>query len=259
MKEKKARSGRPWTQDEELLLEDIWPKYTLNGIAKKLERTVCAVRSKAARLKLGSHIHSKSEITFCQLLYALGLSCSYTWYSIRFKKNGLPIVYKKTLSKSYAMVNIDEFWKWAENNKHLVNFAHFEKGMLGEEPDWVDLKRSNDMKNPSRIDHNKPWTKREDQLLIDKVKSNRYTYPDLAAEFNRTQAAIKRRLMNLKVPYRPLPLDTNRYWTDEETKIVLELYNKGFDANTIAKMTNINKTEMSIMDRIALITRNSKV
>lgn len=97
---------------------------------------------------------------------------------------------------------------------------------------------------------NRPWTNEDDQLLIQKVKAYRYTYRDLAAYFNRTECAIKRRLMDLAVPYRPVPRSNHVKWTDEETKTMLDLSEKGYSTATIAKM--LDKTQLSISDRLKM-------
>ena len=143
---------------------------------------------------------------------------------------------------------MDVFWKWAECHKQLLNFARFEKGNLGKEPSWVEEKRRADKSNPSKVSHNRAWSKEDDTLLISLTKTCKYTYKDLASRFNRTEAAIKRRLKDLNVPYRPVPLDNHVKWTDEEDNLMINLYNQGYDAYSIAK--KLNKTHLSIPDRL---------
>lgn len=193
-------------------------------------------------------MQSGELLTFRQLLYGLGLESSYSWIKKKFIDNGLPTVMKTVINKKVLKVDLSKFWLWAENNKQLLNFAKFEKGSLGAEPVWAAKKREADKSNPTKRTHNKPWTKDEDKLLIEKTKSNRYTYKDLAKEFNRTECAIKRRLYDLEVPYRPVPLDTHIKWTKEENKKMFELHNKGYDTYAIA--LELNKTHLSICDRL---------
>ncbi|WP_368260255.1 Myb-like DNA-binding domain-containing protein, partial [Clostridium paraputrificum] len=100
----------------------------------------------------------------------------------------------------------------------------------------------------SKVFHNRTWTKEDDTLLISLIKTYKYTYKDLASRFNRTEAAIKRRLKDLNVPYRPIPLDNHIKWTDEEDNLMINLYNQGYDAYSIAK--KLNKTHLSIPDRL---------
>lgn len=49
----------------------------------------------------------------------------------------------------FRVIDIDAFWKWAEDNKSILDFSRFEKYGLGAEPDWVDVKRKADYKKRS--------------------------------------------------------------------------------------------------------------
>lgn len=237
-----------WSNQDINLLKDNWGNNSIRWLAKKLNRSESAVIVKAQRLGLSSFGQSGELITVCQLLKALGLFNSYSWIKKKFIDNGLPVVSKTTVNQKTLKISIDKFWKWGEKNKQILNFARFEEGVLGVEPDWVKEKRKADLSNPTKTNFNRKWTKAEDSLLISKTKSNRYTYKDLAFEFNRTEAAIKRRLRSLKVSCRPVPLDNHIKWTDEENEEMINLYNKGYDAYAIAK--KLNKTHLSIPDRL---------
>ncbi len=70
----------------------------------------------------------------------------------------------------------------------------------------------------------------------------------MSKDLRRTENAIKRRLYDLGVPYRPIPMDTHVKWTDEENNKMMELYKKGFDSYVIANI--LNKSQLSISDRI---------
>lgn len=240
--------AKNWRKEEIEYLEEKWGTVSVSAIAKKLNRTENAIRIKSQKLKLGDFIQAGELISLCQLITALGLFNSYSWIRKKYVDNGLPTITKKNKKQTVMKVDLDEFWKWAENHKQILNFARFEKGNLGAEPSWVDEKRKADLLNPSKINSNRYWTKNDDSLLIQKTKSCRYTYKDLANEFNRTEGAIKRRLKDLDVPYRPVPLDTHDKWTDDENNMMIELYKKGYDACAIAR--TLNKSYLSIPDRL---------
>lgn len=240
--------SRPWAKEEVDYLESHWGEKSITQIAKYLNRSINGIKCKAVRLELGRHIHSGDYITLHQLLIGLGLGSNYGYLTMRLKRDGFPIHYKKSINKGYAIVYIDEFWKWMKNNKQKLSFARFEKGALGKEPNWVDEKRRADLKNPARVNHNKPWSTKDDNKLIFMCKQNRYTYKDIAKELNRTEGAVKRRLHDLSVPYRPIPLDNHIKWTAEENQRMIELHEKGYDSNAIA--IALNKTQLSICDRL---------
>ena len=241
-------SNRSWTEEEMNFLEENWGTKSVKVLAKSLDKTESAIINKSQRLNLGSFINSGELLVFRQLLGALGLQSSYSWIKKKFIDNGLPTVTKTVINKKVLKVDLDKFWKWAEKNKQLLNFAKFQEGALGAEPSWVAEKRKADKSNPTKKHHNKLWTKDEDSLLIEKTKSCRYTYKELAAEFNRTECAIKRRLYDLAVPYRPVPLDNHKKWSKEENELMFELQKKGYDNYAIAKV--LNKTHLSISYRL---------
>ena len=240
--------AKRWSEEEMLFLESNWGTKSIPTIANQLNRTIHAVKVKSVKMKLGRHIHSGEYVTFQQLLRAIGLDQNTGYITMRLKRDGFPIKYKKSVNKKYKIVYLNDFWKWTEKNKHKVNFARFEKYALGPEPEWVDVKRAVDLKNPSKNQHKRSWTKEEEDKLIFMCKSNRYTYKDIAMEINRTEAAVKRRLYDMKVPYRPVPLSNHIKWTKEENDKMIELYEKGYDSNAIAK--TLNKTQLSISDRL---------
>lgn len=241
---------RRWTKDEIEYLEDRWGIIPIPCIAKNLNRSIESIKNKAYRIGLERHLHCREEITINQLFIALGISGSYSYSLNRMLNRGLPVIKKKSITKIYKMIKIDSFWEWAEQNRDILNFAKFSKGDLGKELDWVEEKRKADKLNPSKNSHNRRWSKEEDNLLISKVKSNRYTYSDLSSDLNRTENAIKRRLQDLKVPYRPVPRNNHKKWTEDENKRMVEMYKKGYDTFAIAKV--LNKTQLSIGDRVKM-------
>ncbi|MFL0167688.1 hypothetical protein [Candidatus Clostridium helianthi] len=240
--------AKNWTKEEVGLLEDKWGSTPIPQIAKQLGRTIHSIKCKAYKIGLDTFIDCGEYVTFNKFTKAIGYGGSYGYLEKRLLKLDFPLKHKKSIKMRYKVVYIKDFWIWAEQHKQDISFAKFEKGMLGEEPDWVQEKRKADSSNPSKLNHNRKWTKAEDNLLIEKTKLCRYTYKDLARDFNRTENAIKRRLHDLAVPYRPVPLDTHVKWTDEENKKMFELHEKGYDTYAIAQA--LNKTHLSISDRL---------
>lgn len=240
---------RIWKKEELEYLEENWGNQNVELIAKKLKRTVTAVRAKAVRLGLGSQLENSDYISFNALIDALGYKSCYSWMIKVAEKYNCPI--KKILTKSIKCVKINDFWVWAEKHQDILNFKDFIENALGIEPDWVKIKRHNDRNCLEKLNRNRLWTEEEDNLLIAKVKSQRYTYSQLSIEFKRTENAIKRRLVNLKVPYRPIPRDNHIFWTIQENELLIKLYKEKCPPSEIAK--KLNKGQISIVERIKLI------
>ena len=239
---------KKWTKEDTDYLLEHWGDTSKKSIAKVLGRSVTAIESKSARLGLSDFLHSGEYITFYQLVKILGHEGSYDYFLKRLLKLDFPIKEKQIIKKRYRIVYIKDFWKWSAKHKKDISFAKLEEGILGIEPDWVAEKRRSDKLNPGMMNHNRLWTKAEDEKLIFMCKSCRYTYGDIANELNRTETAVKRRLYDLKVPYRPVPRDNHVKWTDDENKKLMDMHIKGFSNYSIAKA--LGKTNLSINDRI---------
>ncbi|MCD8308921.1 MAG: hypothetical protein LUD19_03620 [Clostridia bacterium] len=216
-------SSPNWTKEELEYLENHWGQVSIPSIAKHLGRSVNAVKLKAGRCGLGRHIHSGVRITLLQFCEAIGKRNSYGWIKDRWARLGLPIHYQKSITKRYAMVDIDEFWVWAEQHKDIVDFSAFPEGTFGKEPEWVAAAR-----HASWLAKMKktPWTPAEDAQLEYMLKAYRYTFDDLCRELNRTEGAIKRRILTLGLSYRPLR-NYDKHWTDDEVETLLRMKAEG--------------------------------
>ena len=251
--------AKNWNEEEIEYLENNWGTKSVRKIAKALGRTPTGIRLKATRLGLGNIMENGDFITLQNLLKALGLENSASHYKEKFIRYGCPIRYKESASgkKSHRVVYFKAFLKWAEENKNILNFSRFEKGNLGWEPEWVDIKRRADSKDPSKLNHNREWTKGEDEKLIFMCKIGRYTYEDIAIEINRTEAAIKRRLRDLGEKSRPIYRENHKSWTIEEDKKLLELHSKGYSSYAMSK--ELGKSQFSIPDRIKMLMEGEKM
>lgn len=212
-----------WSKEEIDYLENAWGQVSMPSIASHLGRTVNAVKVKAVRLGLGAHIHGGVRITFYQLCKAIGKKNSYSSIKKTWLEHGFPVTYQRCVKNKWAMVDIEDFWKWAENHKTLVDFSLIEKGILGKEPKWVDEARHASF--VGRVKATK-WTKSEDDMLIALLKQYKYSYNDLCIRLNRTEGAIKRRIATLRLPYRPVR-NYDRQWQDEEIKTLLRMREQG--------------------------------
>lgn len=133
---------RNWTQEEYTILKDSWGETSISTIAKKLNRTPNAIKVKAQRLGLGPHRENGAKVSFSQLLKEIGQFKNYTYIKKMLIRNGFPFKTQKIESNSFLMVDIDDFWKWTEQHKNIINFADFEELALGKEPVRVFVKRN---------------------------------------------------------------------------------------------------------------------
>jgi hypothetical protein len=233
--------GPNWTKEEDLYLEEKWGIASVPAIANKLGRTIYAVTNRVSRLGLSSYLESGSYITLNTLFKELGIGQSYTGYKKKWLAAGCPIKNKKIKTSNFRVIEIDAFWKWAEKNKQLVNFKDLEENSLGKEPDWVKEKRAIDIqKNVKKT----IWTKEEDDLLKQLLRTFRYDYTGLANRLNRSESSIKRRIATLGLKELPLKKEC-RAWTDSESKKLIQMYDAGYSYDQIGQ----------VLGRSALATR----
>lgn len=220
-----------WSNEETEYLEDKWGVISKPAIAKKLGRSVDAVQLKARRLGLTRHIHSGDYLTINQLIVALNRSYSYT--IDQWTKKGLPVKTKISVRKRYKIIYLDEFWKWAKDNRTLIDFSKVEVGALGKEPEWVHEQRKHDSANKKYS--GRVWTQTDDARLISMLRQFRFSYDDISKELNRSGGAIKRRIYDLKLKERPVKANNQNYWSENEILKLIELYNSGMSSDVIAE------------------------
>lgn len=225
--------NKNWTKSECEFLEDKWGSVSIPTIANNLNKSLNAVKIKAYKMNLGRHLHSGTEITINELCKAIGKGSSYSWLCDKWCRHGLPLKMKKSINKKYKVIEIDDFWKWAEKHKKLLDFSKFELNMLGKEPAWVKIKRQADIAAAKYI--KTPWTDEDDNLLKDMLGSYKYSYQDISDRLRRTGGAIKRRMIDLGLKQRPLKADNHIPWTNAEIEKLLDLKKKGYSPETISK------------------------
>ena len=188
--------GESWNDDLDALTEaaDIVADYSkataqASEMSQKYEQPAMAVRRAAG-------------LYTCPLC---GKRTQVGHTSDRLIRYGLPVKWHVVKKNRFRVIDIDAFWKWAEDNKSILDFSRFEKYSLGAEPDWVDVKRKADYKKLQlHGQHNAAWTKTEDDKLRYLLSKGTYTYSDLAAELRHSEGAIKRRILDLGINKKPV-------------------------------------------------------
>ncbi|MMZ63426.1 hypothetical protein D1872_256820 [compost metagenome] len=145
------------------------------------------------------------------------------------------------------IIGYDDFWKWAEQHKELLNLAKMEPGTLGIEPDWVKVKRKADQMRSQKSFQATDWTQKEDQRLSQVLKSE-ITYPELAIMFNRSESAIKRRIHDLNLKLRPVRLNNMIKYTPEEVQTLLRMAQEGYSYETIGQ--TLGKSALGVRGKL---------
>ncbi len=240
--------ARNWTKEEKLYLSDHWGSLSMSALMKNLNRSRNAINVMVHRLSLGSFLESGEYVTFNQFLKALGIQGGYKYKMISWVENrGFPMHTKRVDNNTFKVVYVEEFWKWAENNKVFLDFSTFEENALGKEPNWVKQKRKHDFeKNQKYI--KTPWTTTEDEKLKKLLKDFKYSYDDLSKLLRRTDGAIQRRICSLGLKERPIKADNHIKWTESEYETLYRLIDDGFGYEYMQDV--IGKSAKAIRGRV---------
>lgn len=228
---------RTWTTDDEAYLTEKWGTISVPSIAKHLKRTENAVVVRARRLQLGPALMAGDYVTFNQLIIAVtGTSAGYAYKMKSWVQNrGLPVHTKRVRQCKFRVVYIDEFWKWAENNRSFLDFSKMEPLALGEEPEWVAEQRKKDFKAFS-LQRKDPWTSAEDSRLKMLVEQHKYSWAEISTMLHRSCGAINRRCLDLGIKARPVAVERtgNRgTWTESDFCVLADGIRNGDSYATI--------------------------
>lgn len=229
-----AGYGR-WTDKDLEYLMDSWGSFSMDTIAKNLNRTRDAVQQKARKSGLGRFLEAGEYVSLNQLICAIFGIATNTGRSYKvnqWAEKGLPVKKKKVKNCRFNIIYLQDWWDWAEANSTIIDFSKLEPMVLGEEPKWLDDQRKADIQR--RYFKMSPWTSDDDYILKKLLNEYRYTYRVLSLKIRRTEGAIKRRMMDLNIKARPIKMDNHNPWTTEETKVLIDLYFKGHTPNTMA-------------------------
>lgn len=253
--------ARHWTAEEIQILEDNWGILSYKAIGKRLGRSPSGVQQKGQRLGLGDPLMHFDGMTLNVMADALN-----THYAIVMnwvKKYGFPVRYKKfTKEKRVKVVLYEDFWKWAAENRHMIDFSRTERGFIGVEPDWVEAKRNADRMRKTFIPkpHNTAWTEREVSMLLNYTKAG-MTYPELQRHLKRSEGAIKRKFFELgiKPKDRPKRLPNHNKYTAEEEAYLIRALNEGRSFEEISN--KLGRSSLGIRgkaERMGYSFRNGK-
>lgn len=241
--------NRTWTKEEVEYFKEKWGNVSIPILAKKLNRSVNAVKLKAGRLNLGPMLENGAYVTLNQLAIALtggnfSSYCKKSWIENR----GMPVHSKKVIKNTFKIVYLDEFWKWAEKNRSFLDFSKMEPLTLGKEPAWVNEQRKKDYKS-NALQRKDRWMPYEDDKLRYLLKQQKYGYAEVAEILHRSEGAIQRRCTDLGIRERPVKADIGgNLWTDDMYRIITKGIKNGDSYSLIAN--RIGKSEKAVRGKV---------
>ncbi|WP_456275214.1 DNA-binding protein [Bacillus sp. AK128] len=185
---------RNWSVEEIAFLEDYVGKIKIQTIAQKLNRSEQSVILKMNRLGLSNTKEQFGQLTIGELSRLLNIErktvCGWV------NNYGLKSTQKTTRStKKFWFVDPKDFWKWAEQHKHKIDFTKIEAHSIPPEPDWVKEERGKLSKNEQQT--YKSWTVQEERELRHLIAMGT-SFKEAAKTLNRTNSSVERKYHRLK-------------------------------------------------------------
>jgi biotin operon repressor len=232
-----VKHGSKWTDAEVNYLIENAGKKSLEQISQKLGRPYKSTVKKAAEFNLANGKLITVLFTASQLARVLGVAVStvVNWTELM----SLPFKWiKYRTSFQFKMINMVDFYEWAEAHQDILDTRKFKVPNLGNEPDWLREKRKHDAKLPKA--YNRVWRRDEEQRLISLVNA-RVGKSEIGKLLNRSESGIQSKINRLKA-LGDLPIDKRgEFYSSSEEKMLLELKNQGLTANQIAQKLKRSK------------------
>lgn len=186
---------RNWTSEEDHLLEINWGRIDLPGLSSLLNRSELGVTLRAKRIGLGPSKDGPGMLNANQLASSVGVDihCVTDYWIPKCGLKAERKITKKVMA--IYLIDIPEFWNWAEVNQDKFDSRRFAPLTLGPEPEWMELKREVDHQLPMR--RLQLWTPEEDEILI-QLKQLGKTHIVVGEIMGRSANSIERRVARLR-------------------------------------------------------------
>ena len=123
---------REWTKQEESYMEKKYLKQPVEETAYRLNRSISSVEHKASRMKLNHYTDGLNARTVANC-FGVDTRVVIRWIN----KFELPCRKVECSNQTRYIIENDEFWKWAEQHKEIINWSKYERMSLFPEPKWL--------------------------------------------------------------------------------------------------------------------------
>ena len=200
-----------WSKEELDYIREVWGQKTIPEIAKKLGRSINAVKIKTTRMGYTGQKWYGEMMSARKVSELLGVDvhavCDY-W----IPKCGLKAKSKRLgeTQKTTTIIMFEDLLEWLEQHQNLWDSRRVELYGLGMEYDWLVAKRKEDALKPAR--KAQKWTPEEDQRLVSMFRRGGMTNAEMGAVLGRPASGVEHRLLRLDV------WGTGRYIGDSRQK-----------------------------------------
>lgn len=230
-----------WSSKEDQYLKENWGYTTMNTLSRNLNRTPMAITSRVQKLNLGPAFHHQLDYILINDVAKI-LNVSRDKVLKTWPKQGL-VLHRITISnKKWCYgIALEDLLSFLESHQNSFNARYVEKNILGIEPEWLIEKRKQDFQTFKS--NNNMWTLQETKLLLEMIRHNK-SYQEISTTLNRSLSSIYSRVYSLKKTY-----SNNRYYTEQDIKILQENYQNGYPLSYDELATKLNKSHNSIIQK----------
>ena len=206
---KPGECQKAWSQEELDYLHEVWGEKTIPEIAKKLGRSINAVKIKSVRCGYLGQKWSGEMMSARKVSKLLGVDV-HAVIDYWIPKCNLKAKRKRLgeSKKTTTIIMFEDLLKWLEEHQDLWDSRRIELYGLGMEYDWLVEKRKRDAQLPRR--KAQKWNPYEDSQLILMWKRGDKTKAEIAEILNRPVSGVEHRLARIDV------WGTGKYVSDEE-------------------------------------------
>lgn len=189
---------KDWSKEELDYIREVLGQKTIPEIAKKLGRSINAVKIKTTRMGYTGQKWYGEMMSARKVSELLGVDvhavCDY-W----IPKCGLKAKSKRLgeTQKTTTIIMFEDLLKWLETHQDLWDSRRVELYGLGMEYDWLVAKRKADAQKPAR--KAQKWTPEEDRRLIDMFRRGGMTNAEMGEVLGRPASGVEHRLLRLDV------------------------------------------------------------
>lgn len=195
-----------WTAQQDDFLYEYGSIRDLMWIARKLKRTEEGVKSRIEKLGIADKHAMSGTYSANELALMLGTNAKtiIEWIKERglYAQQGSYFKEREQISKQETtpepnkpwFIHLNDFWKWAKENKQRINFSRFDVGVFPNEPEWVSIERKKHLKTPKT---KTLWTEEESNEAW-RLYYQGYTQKEIAERLRRSINGVEKRLKRLR-------------------------------------------------------------
>lgn len=124
---------KEWTDSEVKYMKRYYLRQPVEDTAAFLNRSIFSVKGKARNLGLNYYYGDLLSAKIIAKSFNSDVSVVLKWinkYDLKCRK-------VKCHNQTRYLIDIEDFWKWAKENKKLINWSKYESKSLLPEPKWL--------------------------------------------------------------------------------------------------------------------------